>query len=44
MLPGRGVHKADDHDIMLGEVLSGEETTCSPLVFHKGVYGSFQRA
>jgi flavin reductase (DIM6/NTAB) family NADH-FMN oxidoreductase RutF len=39
-----GVHKAGDHDIILGEVLSGEETTCSPLVFRKGVYGSFQRA
>ena len=39
-----GVHKAGDHDIILGEVLSGEEAACSPLVFHKGVYGIFQRA
>jgi 3-hydroxy-9,10-secoandrosta-1,3,5(10)-triene-9,17-dione monooxygenase reductase component len=38
------VHKAGDHDIVLGEVFSGEETACSPLVFHKGAYGSFQRA
>ena len=38
------VHKAGDHDIILGEVFSGEETTCSPLVFHKGAYGSFQQA
>ena len=38
------VHKAGDHDIILGEVLSGEEIVCSPLVFHKGTYGSFQRA
>jgi len=38
------VHKAGDHDIILGEVLSGEEIACSPLVFHKGAYGSFQRA
>lgn len=38
------VHKAGDHDIILGEVLSGDETACSPLVFHKGSYGSFQRA
>ncbi len=38
------VHKAGDHDIILGEVLSGEESACSPLVFHKGAYGSFQRA
>jgi 3-hydroxy-9,10-secoandrosta-1,3,5(10)-triene-9,17-dione monooxygenase reductase component len=37
------VHKAGDHDIILGEVLSGEEIACTPLVFHKGVYGSFQR-
>jgi 3-hydroxy-9,10-secoandrosta-1,3,5(10)-triene-9,17-dione monooxygenase reductase component len=36
------VHKAGDHDIILGEVLSGEEVACSPLVFHKGSYGSFQ--
>jgi 3-hydroxy-9,10-secoandrosta-1,3,5(10)-triene-9,17-dione monooxygenase reductase component len=35
-------HKAGDHDIVLGEVLSGEEIACSPLVFHKGAYGSFQ--
>jgi 3-hydroxy-9,10-secoandrosta-1,3,5(10)-triene-9,17-dione monooxygenase reductase component len=35
------IHKAGDHDIILGEVFSGEETTCSPLVFHKGAYGSF---
>jgi 3-hydroxy-9,10-secoandrosta-1,3,5(10)-triene-9,17-dione monooxygenase reductase component len=32
------------HDIILGEVLSCEEIACSPLVFHKGAYGSFQRA
>jgi 3-hydroxy-9,10-secoandrosta-1,3,5(10)-triene-9,17-dione monooxygenase reductase component len=38
------VHKAGDHEIILGEVLSGEEVACSPLVFHKGTYGSFQRA
>jgi flavin reductase (DIM6/NTAB) family NADH-FMN oxidoreductase RutF len=38
------VHKAGDHDIILGEVLSGDELACSPLVFHKGSYGSFQRA
>jgi 3-hydroxy-9,10-secoandrosta-1,3,5(10)-triene-9,17-dione monooxygenase reductase component len=38
------VHKAGDHDIILGEVLSGDEMACSPLVFHKGSYGSFQRA
>jgi flavin reductase (DIM6/NTAB) family NADH-FMN oxidoreductase RutF len=38
------VHKAGDHDIILGEVLSGKEIACSPLVFHKGSYGSFQRA
>jgi len=38
------VHKAGDHHIILGEVLSGEEIACSPLVFHKGAYGSFQSA
>jgi len=38
------IHKAGDHDIILGEVLSGEEAACGPLVFHKGAYGSFQRA
>jgi 3-hydroxy-9,10-secoandrosta-1,3,5(10)-triene-9,17-dione monooxygenase reductase component len=38
------IHKAGDHDIVLGEVLSGEDAACSPLVFHKGSYGSFQRA
>ena len=37
------VHKAGDHDVILGEVLSGDEAACSPLVFHKGAYGSFQR-
>ncbi|MGV7213254.1 flavin reductase family protein [Bradyrhizobium sp. UFLA05-112] len=37
-------HKAGDHDIILGEVLSGDESACSPLVFHKGNYGSFQRS
>lgn len=37
------VHKAGDHDIILGEVFSGEEIACRPLVFHKGAYGSFQR-
>jgi 3-hydroxy-9,10-secoandrosta-1,3,5(10)-triene-9,17-dione monooxygenase reductase component len=38
------IHKGGDHDIILGEVLSGEDVACSPLVFHKGTYGSFQRA
>jgi 3-hydroxy-9,10-secoandrosta-1,3,5(10)-triene-9,17-dione monooxygenase reductase component len=38
------IHKAGDHDIILGEVLNGDEIACSPLVFHKGNYGSFQRA
>jgi flavin reductase (DIM6/NTAB) family NADH-FMN oxidoreductase RutF len=38
------VHKAGDHDITLGEVPSGDEITSSPLVFHKGTYGRFQRA
>jgi 3-hydroxy-9,10-secoandrosta-1,3,5(10)-triene-9,17-dione monooxygenase reductase component len=38
------IHKAGDHDIILGEVLSGDEIACSPLVFHKGAYGRFQRA
>ena len=37
------VHKAGDHDIILGEVLSGDEIACNPLVFHKGTYGGFQR-
>jgi 3-hydroxy-9,10-secoandrosta-1,3,5(10)-triene-9,17-dione monooxygenase reductase component len=37
-------HKAGDHDIILGEVLSGEEVACHPLVFHKGAYGGFHRA
>lgn len=37
------IHKGGDHHIILGEVLSGEELACSPLVFHKGAYGSFQR-
>jgi flavin reductase (DIM6/NTAB) family NADH-FMN oxidoreductase RutF len=37
------VHKAGDHDIILGEAISGDEMACSPLVFHKGRYGSFQR-
>jgi flavin reductase (DIM6/NTAB) family NADH-FMN oxidoreductase RutF len=37
------IHKAGDHDIILGEVFSGEELACNPLVFHKGAYGSFQR-
>jgi len=37
------IHKAGDHDIILGEVLSGDEVACRPLVFHKGTYGSFQR-
>jgi len=36
------IHKAGDHDIILGEVFSGEEIACNPLVFHKGVYGGFQ--
>jgi 3-hydroxy-9,10-secoandrosta-1,3,5(10)-triene-9,17-dione monooxygenase reductase component len=35
------IHKAGDHDVVLGEVFSGEETACSPLVFHRGAYGSF---
>jgi len=38
------IHKAGDHDIILGEVLAGEEIACSPLVFHKGAFGHFQRA
>jgi 3-hydroxy-9,10-secoandrosta-1,3,5(10)-triene-9,17-dione monooxygenase reductase component len=38
------VHKAGDHEIILGEVLSCDEIACSPLVFHKGAYGSFQRS
>ena len=38
------IHRAGDHDIILGEVLSGDEIACSPLVFHKGAYGRFQRA
>jgi 3-hydroxy-9,10-secoandrosta-1,3,5(10)-triene-9,17-dione monooxygenase reductase component len=38
------IHKAGDHDIILGEVLTGEESACSPLVFHKGAYGGFERA
>jgi 3-hydroxy-9,10-secoandrosta-1,3,5(10)-triene-9,17-dione monooxygenase reductase component len=38
------VHKAGDHEIVLGEVISGQEIACSPLVFHKGSYGSFHRA
>ena len=38
------IHKAGDHNIILGEVLSGEEAACNPLVFHKGAYGIFQRA
>ena len=37
------IHKGGDHDIILGEVLSGEDIACDPLVFHKGTYGSFQR-
>jgi len=36
------VHTAGDHDIILGEVCSGEEVACRPLVFHKGSYGTFQ--
>jgi flavin reductase (DIM6/NTAB) family NADH-FMN oxidoreductase RutF len=35
------IHKACDHDVVLGEVFSGEEAACSPLVFHRGAYGSF---
>ena len=38
------VHRAGDHHIILGEVLFAEEIAGSPLVFHKGAYGSFQRA
>jgi 3-hydroxy-9,10-secoandrosta-1,3,5(10)-triene-9,17-dione monooxygenase reductase component len=38
------IHKAGDHDIVLGEVISGDEMACNPLVFHKGRYGGFQRA
>ena len=37
------IHKAGDHDIILGDVLTGEESSCSPLIFHKGNYGSIQR-
>jgi len=36
-----GIHKAGDHEIILGEVLTGKEAACSPLVFHKGRYGGF---
>jgi 3-hydroxy-9,10-secoandrosta-1,3,5(10)-triene-9,17-dione monooxygenase reductase component len=36
-------HKAGDHDIVLGEVISGDEIACNPLVFHKGSYGGFRR-
>ena len=36
------VHQAGDHDIILGEVHSGEETACRPLVFHKGAMGVFK--
>jgi len=38
------IHKAGDHDIVLGQVFSVEESVCSPLVFHKGTYGSFRAA
>jgi 3-hydroxy-9,10-secoandrosta-1,3,5(10)-triene-9,17-dione monooxygenase reductase component len=38
------VHKAGDHDIILGEVFSSDENACSPLIFHKGAYGGFQLA
>lgn len=37
------IHKAGDHDIILGEVLSGDEIASDPLVFHKGAYGRFRR-
>ena len=37
------IHKGGDHDIILGDVLSGEDIACHPLVFHRGAYGSFQR-
>lgn len=37
------IHKGGDHDIILGDVLSGDDIACHPLVFHKGAYGSFQR-
>ena len=37
------IHKAGDHDIVLGEVISGDEMACDPLVFHKGSYGGFKR-
>ena len=36
------VHKAGDHDIILGEVLAGAEIACNPLVYHKGAYGTFR--
>jgi 3-hydroxy-9,10-secoandrosta-1,3,5(10)-triene-9,17-dione monooxygenase reductase component len=35
------IHDAGDHNIILREVLSGEEAACSPLAFHKDSYGSF---
>ncbi len=38
------IHKGGDHDIILGEVLTGDDIDCHPLVFHKGAYGSFRRA
>ena len=38
------VHRAGDHDIIVGQVLSGDESVCSPLIFHKGRYGSFRYA
>ena len=38
------IHKAGDHEIILGEVLSGNEIACNPLAFHKSTYGIFQRA
>ena len=42
LLPADAVHKAGDHDIILGEVMSVEENACSPLIFHKGAYGGFR--
>jgi 3-hydroxy-9,10-secoandrosta-1,3,5(10)-triene-9,17-dione monooxygenase reductase component len=38
------IHKGGDHDIILGEVVTGQDIACSPLVFHRGTYGSFQQA
>ena len=41
---GATIRKVGDHDIILGEVLSGEDIARSPPVFHKGAYGVFNAA